>query len=107
MTDAQILKVMAELFSDFRTEIKADMADFKSEIRSEITGLKSEMADFKSEIRSEMADLKSEMSTMMDEKLAKQSADLKDYIKHNNVEIGEVLTQALEDTYPSTTVKRA
>lgn len=36
------------------------------------------------------------LSAMMDSKLDRQTTEIKDYIRKNNVDIGEILTTALE-----------
>ncbi len=54
---------------EFKSEMKTEMADFKMEI-------KTEMADFKSEIRSEMADFKAEIKADMSEFRVSMKADM-------------------------------
>lgn len=54
---------------EFKSEMKTEMADFKMEI-------KTEMADFKSEIRSEMADFKAEIKADMSEFKVSMKADM-------------------------------
>ena len=54
---------------EFKSEMKTEMADFKMEI-------KTEMADLKSEIRSEMADFKAEIKADMSEFKVSMKADM-------------------------------
>ncbi len=54
---------------EFKSEMKTEMADFKMEI-------KTEMADFKSEIRSDMAEFKADIKADMSEFKVSMKADM-------------------------------
>jgi hypothetical protein len=72
VSKADLMEFKSEMkteMSDFKTEIKTEMSDFKAEI-------KTEMADFKSEIRSDMAEFKADIKADMSEFKVSMKADM-------------------------------
>ena len=62
VSKADLMEFKSEMkteMSDFKTEIKTEMADFKSEIRSD-------MAEFKADIKADMSEFKVSMKADMD-----------------------------------------
>ena len=51
-------------------ELKADISEFKSELKEEVSKLKSDISEFKSELKEEVSELKSELKEEISESKA-------------------------------------
>ena len=66
--------------SDFKTEIRTELSDFKTEIKSEIADLRTEMADLRTELKGEISELRTEIADLRTEvktEIAEVRGDIK------------------------------
>ena len=83
---SDVAEIRVEL-AEFRTEVRTELAGVKVELAEFRTESKTELAEFKNEVRTELADVKADVA-VLDTRLDRVEQDVKDLkVSVNNLEI--------------------